>query len=744
MELLESGRNPSPKKIYYALRVASAMCFIGHGAFGIITKPIWCNYFGVVGIGHDMSYRLMPMVGSMDILMGISLLLYPMRAVFGWLVCWGLMTALMRPLSGEPFAEFIERAGNYGVPLAMLLLAGISGEQRLDEGDRVRGVGRGGWFSRLMPPVQDEIRKDGIKNLAICLRVVVFLVLAGHGWLNLIKKEGLLAQYQSLGIADPAGAAQLAGVLEVLAAIAVLVKPVRPLIFLLFLWKMATELFYPRYGIWEWIERGGSYGSLLALWWVTKPGATGPGRGRRTWKGWKAASIGVPLKSGKYSIMYKLLLIACLMTGLVACNSKKDYDTVFKDPNIYCATVYQLNTVVMGNNFGPIVASRNYLYAAVAGYEVIAGGYPERFNSLAGQLHGLGPVPKPAPGQKINFELASLLAYCKLGEAVTFPEGSMREYVDSLKRMATEHGMPSDTLTGSIAYGDTVASAIMAWSKKDRYLETRGAPEYMVDTTPGRWIPTPPAYTPAMEPHWSEIRYVVMDSVMQFIPRPPYKFDVKDKNAPYYQQVKLSQNVVDSLTPEQTWIADFWDDNPFKLNVSGHLMFGTKKFSPAGHWMSVTGIAARKAGADFQTTVAAYAKTAVALFDAFIQCWNIKYIYNTLRPETAINKYFDPNWRPHLQTPPFPEYTCGHCTISAAAAEALTSVFGDHLAYTDTTELEFGIKSRSFTSFRDAATETAHSRFYGGIHYKYSTEISQVMGTQVGDLVVDKLKMIRN
>src|SRR5580698_3259449 len=126
--------------------------------------------------------------------------------------------------------------------------------------------------------------------------------------------------------------------------------------------------------------------------------------------------------------------------------------------------------------------------------------------------------------------------------------------------------------------------------------------------------------------------------------------------------------------------------------------------------MTITRIAAIKSGAYFPKTVAAYAKTSIALFDAFIQCWNIKYTYNTLRPETAINKYIDPNWRPHLQTPPFPEYTCGHCTVSAAAAEALTSVFGDNFAYTDSTELEFGIKSRPYKSFRDAALETRYSR----------------------------------
>jgi hypothetical protein len=439
--------------------------------------------------------------------------------------------------------------------------------------------------------------------------------------------------------------------------------------------------------------------------------------------------------------MNRLFFFAAVAISFSACHSAHDYDKVFKDPHIYSQTVHELNTVVMGNNFSPIVASRNYMYAAVAGYEVIAGGYPGKFQSLAGQLHGLSAIPAPPAGETINFELAALLAYCKLGEAVTFPEGSMTAYVDSLKQLAKDHGMPGDEFEASVAYADTVSAKIMAWAKKDRYLETRGAPEYMVNDSPGRWVPTPPAYTPAMEPHWSEIRYLIMDSVREFMPPPPYTFNVTDKNSPYYKEVKKIENKDDSLSEEETWVADFWDDNPFKLNVSGHLMFGTKKFSPGGHWMGITGIAAQKSGADFPTTVCAYAKTGIALFDAFIQCWNIKYIYNTMRPETTINKYFDPNWRPHLQTPPFPEYTCGHCTISAAAAEALTSVFGDHCAYTDTTELEFGIKSRSFQSFRDAAVETEHSRFYGGIHYQYSCTVSHTMGTEIGELLVQRLKM---
>ena len=434
-------------------------------------------------------------------------------------------------------------------------------------------------------------------------------------------------------------------------------------------------------------------------------------------------------------------VITVLALFFVSCNSKHDYLRIIHDPLLYSNTVHELNSVVMGNNFSPIVASRNYLYAAVAGYEVIAAGYPDQYQSLAGQLHGLTSVPAPPSGQPIDFELASLLAYCKLGEAVTFPEGSMKAYVDSIKQLATDNGMPEDIYQNTLAYTDTVSKVILNWSRHDNYLQTRGATEYNVIDTPGRWVPTPPAYAPAMEPHWGTIRSLVIDSARQFMPPPPYIFNVKDKKANYYQEVKKIQKAIDSLTTEQAWIADFWDDNPFKLNVSGHLMFGTKKFSPGGHWMSIAGIAAKKSGADFPKTVCAYAITSIALFDAFIQCWNMKYVYNTARPETVINKYFDPNWRPHLQTPPFPEYTCGHCTISAAASEVLTSMFGNKLEYTDSSELEFGIKSRSYSSFRDAARENEDARFYGGIHYFYCTRLSNTMGKKVGELIVQRLKM---
>ena len=437
----------------------------------------------------------------------------------------------------------------------------------------------------------------------------------------------------------------------------------------------------------------------------------------------------------------KQLISICAILLVAASCKKPDYKKITDDPALFSNTVHELNRVVMGNNFSPVVASRNYAYATVGAYEVIAAGDQAHYRSLARQLNGLTTVAKPEKDAKIDFHLAAVLAFCKVGEAVTFPAGSMKNYVDSIKAKVADAGMPDEMLQGSEKFADAMFKSIMKWSKSDNYAKTRSAPKFALSDEEGRWVPTPPMYAEAVEPHWADIRTMAMKDGKQYSVVPPPAFDVKNKNSKYYQEVMAIKNRGDSLTAEQAHIADFWDDNPTKLNVNGHLMFIKKKFSPAGHWMSVVGIASKTTKADFNKTVCGYAKTGIALFDAFVECWAAKYTYNTVRPETVIDKYVDATWRPHLQTPPFPEYTCGHCTISAAAAKALTSVFGDNVAYKDTTELEFGIKSRSFKSFNQAAEETAMSRFYGGIHFHNSCIVSSGYGKKVGDEVVNKLVM---
>lgn len=431
-------------------------------------------------------------------------------------------------------------------------------------------------------------------------------------------------------------------------------------------------------------------------------------------------------------------LIGCL--ALVSCKQTGNYRQYTQDPLLYSKTVKKLNNVVLENNFPPMIAARNYVYASIAGYECVAAG-DATYQSLAGQIRHMPAMPQPDTSSgSIDFSLAALLAFTKVGNAVTFPEGSLMEYYNELKQGADSAGMPSDMLERTVAFSDSIAAAVLRWSKGDNYAATRGAEKYNVVDEPGRWIPTPPMYATAIEPHWGKIRPMVLDSSSQFeIPRPP-KFDVQNKNSTFYKALLEVKQVGDSLTEEQKHIADFWDDNPFKMNVSGHVMFATKKFSPPGHWLNIVGIAAKTAKADFNTTVAAYAQTSIAFFDAFIRGWQEKYTSNYVRPETAINKHMDEAWRPYIQTPPFPSYVSGHATNSAAAAETMTNWFGDQLSFTDTSLLEFGIANRTIQSFRQAAAEAAMSRLYGGIHYRFDNDEGLIVGKKVGELIVQRLK----
>ena len=233
----------------WILRVGVAGCFIGHGAFGVITKAAWVPYFAVGGVNEAWAWRLMPWIGWMDITVGILALVRPCRALFGWAAVWTIWTALLRPLSGEPFWEALERAGNYGVPLAILAGIGLSGS----------------WFGRL-PSVQTPLAARG--RLAWSLRLTTFLLLVGHAGLGFFShKAGLARHYGALGVADPAALVPQVGLFEFFLAGLVLVLPRPGLLLAVCFWKIAAETLFLVSGapVWEFIERFGSYTAPLAL-----------------------------------------------------------------------------------------------------------------------------------------------------------------------------------------------------------------------------------------------------------------------------------------------------------------------------------------------------------------------------------------------------------------------------------------------------------------------------------------------
>src|SRR5438309_9365315 len=420
----------------------------------------------------------------------------------------------------------------------------------------------------------------------------------------------------------------------------------------------------------------------------------------------------------------RLIAVAVMLAGSVltpgCANTPRAYRAHPADPELLHQAVHQLTEVMVYDIFSPPQASRAYAYTSVAAYEALRPDYPE-YRTLAGQLNGLTPVPAPAADSEYYLPLASVHAFMTVGRALTFSRARMDSARTAMEDGMRRLGIPARVFRRSIAYGDRVAQHILAWAAQDHYLQTRGYPKYTVTVEPGRWIPTPPAYMDAVEPHWGELRPFVMDSGSQYRPKPALAFDLAQPSL-YSRQLQEVYETGKHLTHEQRAIASFWDCNPYVMNVQGHTMFATKKVTPGGHWMGITAIAARKAGADLMRSAEAHARTAIALADGFISAWEEKYHSSRIRPETVINNHVDARWEPLLQTPPFPEYPSAHSVISTAAAAVLTDEFGSAFAFVDSTEAEFGLPPRSFSSFKEAAAEAALSRLYGGIHYRQAIE----------------------
>lgn len=233
---------------YWVLRIGAAACFIGHGAFGFITKAAWLPYFAVVGIPESWAWRLMPLVGAVDVLAGMAVLFAPRGVPLVYMVVWAAWTALLRPLAGESVFETLERAGNYGVPLALLLMTGVT-------------------FTRagLLKPLAPALAPAPAHTPALVLKWTTVLLLLGHGALGVMGKPGLTGHYAAVGL--PGSTTVIVGWFEIALASAVMLRPGAGLLVFVATWKLASESLFITAGapIWEFVERAGSYAAPLAL-----------------------------------------------------------------------------------------------------------------------------------------------------------------------------------------------------------------------------------------------------------------------------------------------------------------------------------------------------------------------------------------------------------------------------------------------------------------------------------------------
>ncbi|MGV3641524.1 MAG: vanadium-dependent haloperoxidase [Adhaeribacter sp.] len=439
------------------------------------------------------------------------------------------------------------------------------------------------------------------------------------------------------------------------------------------------------------------------------------------------------MKSRRYS------LLLCLLALLGACSPRHD------QAGLDAFSRYQLQTwnenlseIIIKDIFSPPVASRIYAYANIAAYEALVPGHP-RFRSLAGQLNQLPPLPGPDSSLSIYYPVAAVKAFATVCKKLTLvpqnTEKFEKQYLDQVRQI----GIRPDILENSLAYGEQVGQHILAWAAQDNYRESRALARYSEERKVDRWEPTAPDYMPAVEPFWHTIRPFVMDSAAHCKPQAPTAFDSLAAS-PFYREAHEIYALGKEANPEKQIIARFWDDNPNVSVTKGHVTYFKQKLTPGGHWISIAGSAIRARQLSPMEAAETYVLVSTALADGFISCWDAKFKYVHIRPETFIQRYIDPQWTPLIQTPPFPEFPSGHSVISAAAATALTHVFGDNYAFQDSTQQVLGLPVRSFSSFYAASDEAGMSRLYGGIHFMPANKLGGQQGREVGRLVTTRLK----
>jgi hypothetical protein len=243
-------------RLHWVLRVTAALCFIGHGAWGVITKEGWLPFFRSQGIPDDIAWKLMPIIGALDIIMAILLLIKPRRIILMWMLLWALWTAILRPISGSPGTwEFWERAGNYLPPLMLLFMAGACAMRWKD------------WFSGYTEP---KLNDDQISVLHFTCRLTLGLLLIGHGGFGaFVEKPMIVNHFASIGLPADVAFINVVGWFEIILGVVVFLLPILPIVWVVLVWKVFTEFLYITEGgflnVFEFIERWGDYGVPVAL-----------------------------------------------------------------------------------------------------------------------------------------------------------------------------------------------------------------------------------------------------------------------------------------------------------------------------------------------------------------------------------------------------------------------------------------------------------------------------------------------
>ncbi len=381
---------------------------------------------------------------------------------------------------------------------------------------------------------------------------------------------------------------------------------------------------------------------------------------------------------------------------------------------------------------GNVAYSRHYAYSGIALYEAVVPGMPAH-QSIAPQLNGLSGLPKVKPGAGYHWAASANAALAYMNKKL-FPAASAenKTAMDELEaELLAQYSSETDAaiIERSVAFGKAVAEAVFNWSETDGHQNINNLYTPPVDKVGGIYWTPPPVLPVHSLPYIGNLRRMVASSGDgAALPAPPY-------------------NELEAMTLEVINAKPAPGTNEFNMAFWWRDFPGT---STPGHYVSILRQVLQKEKATLDVAALAYALGGIIDVDITISTWQDKYKYLLARPfnyDDVIGQPFTA-----LLGAPHPEYPAGHATLSSANAEAMTAVFGENYAFTDSTFYIYEVANpvalkqpvRMFNSFREAGEEAGWSRLYGGIHYRKSIEDGFWQGRKVAHNITSNLKFRKN
>jgi hypothetical protein len=375
---------------------------------------------------------------------------------------------------------------------------------------------------------------------------------------------------------------------------------------------------------------------------------------------------------------------------------------------------------------GPTRASRNMAVVDVSIYDAVNG-----------IDHSYEPylVHQDAPKWYSKDAAVAGAAYEALSHIYPDQEPALQARLDkSLKQVKDG---PAEA--GGLSYGKFVADQVLAARAHDG---SDAMVQYMPQSGPGKWRPDPlnPGQV-AWGPGQGDVTPFAIDRGDQFAPPPPPALTSKQYTDAFNEVKSLGAKDSTTRTPDQTQMGLFWAYDRAGMG------------SPLVMYDQALCVVASRAHNSLVQNARLFALAGIAMGDAGIAAWNVKFADNFWRPVAAIREadtdgnpatVADPNWTPLGApgdgvvpdfTPPFPSYVSGHAAFGAAAFRILADFFGtDHFHFTLKSDELPGV-TRSYHSFSQAAAENGRSRVYLGIHWNFDNLQGRKLGGSIADYV---------